>query len=128
MLLNLVFKALKSDINQKRVMAFIKRLLQIAGLHQPPFVCGVLYLVHELKRVSVSMTTLLDRPEEHEVQDYEVFRDVQDEDEEVKGKVTGANALRDEDHQKMLPIYDGRKRDPEHSHADKSCLWELVRL
>jgi len=22
--------------------------------------------------------------------------------------------------------YDGRKRDPEHSNADKSCLWELV--
>jgi len=122
MLLNLLFKALRSDTNQKRVMAFIKRLLQIAGLHQPAFVCGVLYLVHELKRASASIRTLLDRPEEQEVQDDEVFQDEQDEDEEVQRKVNGA------DQQTMLPVYDGRKRDPKHSHADKSCLWELVSL
>lgn len=128
MLLNLLFKALKSDTDQKRVMAFIKRLLQIASLHQPPFVCGVLYLVHELKRVSASIRTLLDRPEEHDVQDEEVFRDIQDEDEEVKGTANGADALRYERYQTMLHGYDGRKRDPKHSHADKSCLWELVKL
>ena len=127
MLLNLLFKALRSDTNQKRVMAFIKRLLQVAGLHQPPFVCGVLYLVHELKKVSAIITTLLDRPEEYEVEDDEVFQDVRDEDEEVKGPTAdGANAVRREDHHTRLPLYDGRKRDPEHSHADRSCLWELV--
>jgi len=27
---------------------------------------------------------------------------------------------------KLLGVYDGRKRDPEFSNADKSCLWEIV--
>lgn len=129
MLLNLLFKALRSDSNQKRVMAFIKRLLQVAGLHQPPFVCGVLYLVHELIIVSASIRTLLDRSEEHEVEDDEVFHDVRDEDEEPKAPTTGgANLRQNENHQTRLSSYDGRKRDPEHSHADRSCLWELVGL
>ena len=129
MFLNLVFKALKSDTNQKRIMAFIKRLLQVAGLQQPPFLCGVLYLVQELSSVPVSVKSLLDKPEEHEVEGDEVFQDVRDEDQEVKAPTADdADSLRYVNPPTMLPVYDGRKRDPEHSHADKSCLWELVGL
>lgn len=54
MYLNLVFKSLKSDESLPRVMSFVKRLLQMLGLHQPPFICGALYLLGE-----VSWTTLL---------------------------------------------------------------------
>jgi ribosome biogenesis protein MAK21 len=48
MYLNLFFKALKADTNQSRVMAFVKRLLQMLGLQQPPFICGALYLLGEV--------------------------------------------------------------------------------
>lgn len=48
MYLNLVFKSLKADDSLPRVMAFVKRLLQMLGLHQPPFICGALYLLGEV--------------------------------------------------------------------------------
>jgi ribosome biogenesis protein MAK21 len=49
MYLNMLFKALKADTSQPRVMAFIKRLLQMLGIHQPPFICGALYLLGEVR-------------------------------------------------------------------------------
>ena len=49
MYLNMVFKALKADSSQPRVMAFVKRLLQMLGIHQPPFICGALYLLGEVR-------------------------------------------------------------------------------
>lgn len=48
MYLNLLFKALKVDTSLPRVMAFVKRLLQMLGMHQPPFICGALYLLGEV--------------------------------------------------------------------------------
>lgn len=50
MYLNLLFKALKADTSSKRVAAFVKRLIQILAYHQPPFVCGALYLLGEVSR------------------------------------------------------------------------------
>ncbi|KAI9879392.1 MAG: hypothetical protein M1830_008611 [Pleopsidium flavum] len=129
MFLNLLFRALKSDLSMRRVAAFIKRLLQVVGLHQPPFVCGVLYLVHELKKGSANLKALLDQPEEQDTEDEEVFQDAPDVDHETKGmRHSGeqANHLQDRNRQTKSPVYDGRKRDPEHSHAEKSCLWELT--
>ena len=51
MYLNMLFKALKADTSLPRVMAFVKRLLQMLGLHQPPFICGALYLLGEVSLV-----------------------------------------------------------------------------
>ena len=53
MYLNMLFKALKADTSQARVMAFIKRLLQMLGIHQPPFICGALYLLGEVSLFSM---------------------------------------------------------------------------
>jgi ribosome biogenesis protein MAK21 len=33
-------------------MAFVKRLLQMLGLQQPPFICGALYLLGEVSVLS----------------------------------------------------------------------------
>ena len=51
MYLNLVFKTLKVDESLPRVMAFVKRLLQMLGMQQPPFICGALYLLGEVSLV-----------------------------------------------------------------------------
>jgi ribosome biogenesis protein MAK21 len=56
--LNLLFKALKSDINIPRVKAFIKRIVQITSMHSPGFTCGVLFLLAELTTSRPELKTL----------------------------------------------------------------------
>ena len=122
--LNLLFKSLKSDLNQRRVKAFVKRLVQILGLQQPSFICGVFYLIRELEGTFTSLHALIDQAEEHPGDDEEVFKDVLDEEDEQPEpeKTENTPAVPP----KPVTTYDSRKRDPEHSNADKSCLWELV--
>lgn len=121
--LNLLFKALKNDLNIRRVKAFVKRLVQVLGMHQPSFICGVFYLIRELEKTFTGLQSLFDQPEDNESDGEEVFRDVPDEDDEQPQPVPAAEIK-----QKPSNGYDPRKRDPEHSNADKTCLWELVRL
>lgn len=121
--LNLLFRALRSDLNIKRVKAFVKRMLQIVTLHQPPFICGVLYLLRELEATFPSLKTLINDPEVDDDEE-EVFRDVpENPSQEVE---VDEEAVRAQNLKKASTLYDGKKRDPEHSNADKSCLWESV--
>ncbi|KAM0437443.1 hypothetical protein ACHAPT_001805 [Fusarium lateritium] len=94
--LNLLLRALKNDVDSRRVKAFAKRMVQIAGLHQPAFTCGLLYVVGHLRETFPDLSTLLDEPEDSSLDD--------------------------------KAVYDGRKRDPEYSNANQSCLWEVIPL
>ncbi|KAL7794571.1 CBF/Mak21 family domain-containing protein [Trichoderma ceciliae] len=97
--LNLLLRSLKNDVDVRRVKAFAKRMLQVAGLHQPPFICGLLYVISHLRQTFPDISTLVEAPEES------VF---------------------DDEAPEERPTYDGRKRNPEHSNAHRSCLWEVV--
>jgi ribosome biogenesis protein MAK21 len=118
MYLNLVFKALKADTNLDRVMAFVKRLVQVMMGHQPPFICGALYLLGELFSTTPGLSTMVSEPEDSGI---EHFVDVPDETTKPKSKNTSIEIDRKPEHE-----YDGRKRDPQHANAKGSCLWELV--
>jgi ribosome biogenesis protein MAK21 len=118
--LNLLYKSLKADLNAKRVQAFIKRLLQTITMHEVSFVCSVLYLVSELEGTFPSIKTMITEPEYSEEDEEEHFVDVPEEGEERPQ--TAQDAL-----PKINTIqYDARKRDPEHAHAERSCLWDLL--
>ena len=98
-------------------------------MHQASFTCGVLYLLRELESVFASLQTFIDQPEADESDEEENFQDAP-EDVEEGGQVTTTGVA----NQSTMPkprstqhVYDGRKRDPEYSNAEKSCLWELVR-
>jgi ribosome biogenesis protein MAK21 len=119
--LNLLFRALRSDVNIKRVKAFAKRMLQIITLHQPPFICGVLYLLSELEHTIPGLKSLFNEPEGDGHED-EIFRDVPEDGDPV-GQAQDGDEL---PFGRPTEVYDGRKRDPEYSNADKSCLWESV--
>lgn len=116
--LNLLYKSLKADLNAKRVQAFVKRLLQVITMHEVSFVCGVLYLVSELEGTFPSIKTMIREPQYNEEDEEEHFVDVPEEGEEQPAQ----NAL-----PKLNTVhYDARKRDPEHAHAERSCLWDLL--
>ncbi|KKY25529.1 putative ccaat-box-binding transcription factor [Phaeomoniella chlamydospora] len=117
MYLNLLFKSLKADLNLKRVKAFVKRILQIVSLHQPSFVVGCFHLLKELEITFPSLKALVDEPEEHDLEE-EHFKDVVED-----GETIGDDVAVTESQQVH---YDSKKRDPEHSNADRSCLWEIL--
>ena len=110
--LNLLYRALKSDLNVKRVQAFAKRLLQVVAMHQPAFVCAVIYLLRELESVFPSLSTFIDQPEENLDEESRAL-DMANDDPSSTPKFTKFSG------------YDGKKRAPEFSNADQSCLWEL---
>lgn len=118
MYLNLLYKALKADVNAKRVVAFVKRLLQIAGMHDPPFACGVLYLISELEGSFQSIRNMITEPELGAEDEEEHFVDA-----DTAGSPPPATA-----NTHKSDAYDPRKRDPTHSHADRSALWDLLPL
>lgn len=114
--LNLLFRAMKNDVDVRRVKAFVKRLIQVLSLHQPSFTSGTLFLIAELQATFPDLHTLLDEPEDNGDDGEEVFKDVLEDGPGVEETNT----------QQRIITYDGRKRDPEHSNAHQSCLWELV--
>ncbi|KAF2463219.1 CBF-domain-containing protein [Lindgomyces ingoldianus] len=116
--LNLLYRSLKADVSIKRVKAFVKRLLQIIHLHEPPFICGVLYLINELIASFPSIKSMLSTPEDNASDSGEEHYD------DVLEDSTAANSIEPSKH----PHYDSKKRDPDHAHADLSCLWELLPL
>ncbi|KAF1840734.1 CBF-domain-containing protein [Cucurbitaria berberidis CBS 394.84] len=120
MFLNLLYRSLKADTSVKRVKAFVKRLLQIIHLHEPPFICGVLYLVNELFTTFPTIKSMLSTPEDNAEDDGEEhYEDAAEDGEKQTSK---------EETKSEHATYDARKRDPEHAQADLSCLWELLPL
>ncbi|KAK0730559.1 CBF/Mak21 family-domain-containing protein [Lasiosphaeris hirsuta] len=117
--LNLLFRSMKNDADVRRVKAFVKRLVQILTLHQPSFACGILFLITEMKSIFPDLHALLDVPEDNGDGD-EVYRDVTGDEYSTVPQVPVALSTQ------QAFTYDGRKRDPEHSNAHRSCLWEIV--
>ena len=120
--LNLLFRALRSDLNVKRVKAFAKRLLQVAATHQPSFICATLYLLRELEGVFANLEAFMD----HRVEDSDDEEDFQDEQEQLPEGTTPDEEPRTQEIYKLAATYDGRRRDPRYSNADRSSLWEAV--
>lgn len=120
--LNLLFRALRSDLNVKRVKAFTKRLLQVVAMHQASFTCGSLYLFRELEGVFANLETFIDQTEVNS-DDEEDFRDVQEQLPNEASQNDGPSLTR---RNKPTAKYDGKKRDPEYSNADRSSLWEVT--
>ena len=122
--LNLMFRALRSDLNVKRVMAFAKRLLQVAATHQPSFTCATIYLLRELEGVFTNLEAFIDHGGE-DSDGEEDFRDVQ---EQLPNGTTSYQEPRSQRIHRLAAKYDGRRRDPQYSDADRSSLWEAVPL
>ena len=117
--LNLLYRALRSDLNVKRVKAFAKRLLQVVAMHQPSFICGTLYLLRELEGIFANLVAFIGQGGV-DSDGEESFRDVQEQHPTGTSPDTGLSS------HKHAPRYDGMKRDPRYSNADRSSLWEAT--
>ena len=124
--LNLLFRSVRADLNVKRVKAFAKRLLQVVTMHQPAFACGALYLLRELESIFTNLQTFIDQAEEGESDEEETFHDVQEDGDDHVAPTEARTEILKPARNPISRSYDGRKRDPEYSNAENSCLWELV--
>ncbi|ODQ69046.1 hypothetical protein LIPSTDRAFT_42570, partial [Lipomyces starkeyi NRRL Y-11557] len=123
--LNLVFKAVKSDINAERVKAFAKRMMQIATETQNVGFCaGVIYLLSEVEKAAPYLRSLVTDPPDTGGSDIEVFKDIPDEDEDDDRKRESWTLSKPV----SGPEYDGKTHDPTHANASATCLWELLPL
>ncbi|KAJ2742504.1 RNA-binding ribosome biosynthesis protein mak21 [Coemansia sp. BCRC 34301] len=110
MYLNVLYRALKADSNMPRVMAFIKRIMQVCLYNQAEFVSGALFLVSQILSLNPQIYTMLTQPEDHDDDDHDHHNAIG-----AKAETTSTK-------------YDAQKRDPRYAHAEASCMWEAALL
>nr|CCA21527.1 conserved hypothetical protein [Albugo laibachii Nc14] len=128
--LNLVFRALKNDPSVPRSAAIIKRLLQVALLMPPPFICAILYLISEFsaeKKILRNLWTEAEIVVSEKTDDME--EEVDDGEEKQAEKVlTELFGTLPRPHARNCENYDFHKRNPLFAAGDRSCAWELSQL
>lgn len=92
----LLLRAMKNDINLKRVAAFSKRLLQVALQQPPQYACGCLFLLSEVLKARPPLWNLVLQNETMD-EDLEHFRDVAEDDDDQTNaiEIRMAQAVRD---------------------------------
>ncbi|KAA8540211.1 hypothetical protein F0562_024226 [Nyssa sinensis] len=78
MFIGLLLRAMKSDINLKRVSAFSKRLLQVALQQPPQYACGCLFLLSEVLKARPPLWNMVLQNESVD-EDLEHFEDIVEE-------------------------------------------------
>ncbi|KAJ1853975.1 RNA-binding ribosome biosynthesis protein mak21 [Coemansia sp. RSA 1853] len=74
MYLNVLFRALKSDTSTPRVMAFIKRILQVCLHSQAEFASGALFMVSQVMELNPQMYAMLSQPEDNDAPAYDTSK------------------------------------------------------
>ena len=119
--INLLYRVLCADLNTKRVYAFVKRVIQVTALYEPAFACKMIYLTKKLGDFFPSLLTLLDQPEA-------MYSEGDSDHEDSTAPYGLSKPQRLTLRSQPSLSYDGKKRDPQFSNADLSCLWESVRV
>ncbi|GMY34838.1 protein SLOW WALKER 2 [Fagus crenata] len=78
MFIGLLLRAMKSDVNLKRVAAFAKRVLQVALQQPPQFACGCIFLLSEVFKARPPLWNLVLQNESID-DEFEHFEDVVEE-------------------------------------------------
>ncbi|BBM98893.1 ribosome biogenesis protein MAK21 [Marchantia polymorpha subsp. ruderalis] len=133
MFLGLIFKALKSDVDVRRMSAIAKRLTQVAIQQTPEFACASLFLISEILKLKPTLWNSVLNAEDHD-DDREHFEDQGEEsDDNERGNTEKANGHKEDsqDSGDTWPekgYYDPKARDPLYCQAHRACWWELTVL
>ncbi|KAK9672227.1 hypothetical protein RND81_12G086000 [Saponaria officinalis] len=87
MFIGVLLRAMKNDINVKRVAAFAKRVLQVALQQPPQYACGCLFLLSEVLKGRPPLWNLAIQNEATD-EDLEHFEDAPDDNEDKLGDKT----------------------------------------
>ncbi|XP_012455742.1 protein SLOW WALKER 2 [Gossypium raimondii] len=78
MFIGLLLRAMKTDVNLKRVSAFSKRILQVALQQPPQYACGCLFLISEVLKARPQLWNMMLQNESVD-EDLEHFEDIVEE-------------------------------------------------
>ena len=138
----IIFKAMRADPSVPRVLAFVKRLLQMSFANEAGFTCACLLVINEVLRsrsdVKYAIFSQTAKPTAAQTptaaaavaqqsdSDEEVFVDA---DKELEASKSAAKAQQQAliEESKAQP-YDATKREPKYANAEREPLWELVTL
>ncbi|KAK1575937.1 hypothetical protein Q3G72_009611 [Acer saccharum] len=104
MFIGLLLRAMKNDVNLKRVAAFSKRLLQVVLQQPPQYACGCLFLLSEVLKARPPLWNMVVQNESADDDDLEHFEDIVEETEnepstapkkEENNDVKTVNTIRD---------------------------------
>uniref|UniRef100_A0A803PCQ3 CCAAT-binding factor domain-containing protein n=1 Tax=Cannabis sativa TaxID=3483 RepID=A0A803PCQ3_CANSA len=84
MFIGLLLRAMKSDVNLKRVAAFAKRVMQVALQQPPQYACGCLFLLSEVLKARPPLWNLVLQNESTEEEEVEHFKDIVEEEPDKK--------------------------------------------
>ncbi|KAK2653698.1 hypothetical protein Ddye_013554 [Dipteronia dyeriana] len=79
MFIGLLLRAMKNDVNLKRVAAFSKRLLQVVLQQPPQYACGCLFLLSEVLKARPPLWNMVVQNESADDDDLEHFEDIVEE-------------------------------------------------
>uniref|UniRef100_A0A1J3K4C8 CCAAT/enhancer-binding protein zeta n=1 Tax=Noccaea caerulescens TaxID=107243 RepID=A0A1J3K4C8_NOCCA len=120
MFIGLLLRAMKNDINVKRVAAFSKRILQVALQQPPQYACGCLFLLSEVLKARPPLWKMVvQRESVEEEEDVEHFEDVKEEDDidlNKEAEKEGIDAEADHDGDKIT------SKDGDSSSDDEEAL------
>ncbi|EFA86361.1 CAATT-binding protein [Heterostelium album PN500] len=144
-LINLIFKSIKNDTNLTRSKAMIKRALQYASIQKTSFIVGVLLMISTLIQQVPKLGDIISTPEAELNSTVKVNKSQDNNNnnntkksEKKKNKkeektttteeseTTTAATTEEKENVENKIEYDAIKRDPQFSHADTTCLWELM--
>ncbi|RZC77535.1 hypothetical protein C5167_001718 [Papaver somniferum] len=120
MFIGLLLRAMKSDVNLKRVSAFSKRILQVALQQPPQFACGCLFLLSEVLKARPPLWNMVLQSESLDDDDVEHFEDIV---EETENKSEPALLKQPESAVTVVPNNnDVAKIDPDSSDSEEVDL------
>ncbi|KAI1303890.1 hypothetical protein EDD11_005296 [Mortierella claussenii] len=119
--LNLLYDAMQADHSLARTKSFVKRLVQSCTHHQPPYICGAFFLISKLMSSKVGLSNMVSQPEDNDEENFKDAPEKKEDPDDSEKEKQGSD-------RKPVDInkYDGRKREPLYSNADKTCLWEMT--
>lgn len=129
--LNVLYKGMKTDPSDARRAAFAKRLLQLCSHASPPLACGALLLLSEVSRGAPALRAMLTQPQNTLRPTGAAAAALANSDADVDATAgSDADSNVSEHEEAGLPAaeYDWQKRNPLHSGAEKTLLWEVSQL
>jgi ribosome biogenesis protein MAK21 len=122
-LFSLIFKVIKRDCWIERVIAMLRRLLQVGFANEISFIAAVLLLINEILKHRKELRGIIFRSWGFGDDEEEVFVDA---DKQKKRKKKAKKKVEEQkEEQKDEDKYDPSARDPKFAKADKEVFWEF---